>query len=247
MRVLVLGNSDTAGLFSGGKTWTAIVQTRLAELISEEIDLKEIPFSVLGQAAPGYAEKKVREVGPELVILPVGTYPWSIGFVWKRVERLLGKRAGRRYKRLEDSFDTGTRNRGALRQRANRSVRSVARRIIGTEPLATRQETTDAFRQVIAAIARVQNTQLVLVAYGQRGRHHFRGRNAEHRQQYVEEVGAAAREHHFTFLDAKAAYEGISPDVPTTTPDGFHQNQYGHELLGEFVARGAAEVLGARA
>lgn len=121
-------------------------------------------------------------------------------------------------------------------------ARAGTRRIIGTQPLATRQETTDAFRRVIAAMARVEQTQVILVAYGQRGRHHSLGRNAEYRQQYVDDVAAAARDHHFSFLDGNAAYAGISRDVPTTTPDGFHQNQYGHEILGEFVARQIVEA-----
>lgn len=247
MKVLVLGNSDTSGLFSGGKTWTAIVQERLAERLGLPVELRETRFSVLGDTAAAYAENKVREFDPDLVIFPVGTFPFTIGFVWKRVERLFGKRAGRWYKRIEDSFDAKTRAKGSFRDRLNRTARTAVRRTIGVQPLATQEETTEGFRRVVSALARVEDTQVVLVSYGQRGQHHYVPGGVERRQKFVSDVAAAANEHHFLFLDGSAAYEGIPREVATTTPDGFHQNQYGHDLLGAFVASQAVHALKARA
>ena len=246
MKVLVLGNSDTAGLFSGGKTWTAIARDGLAQRLGETVELAEVAFGVLGPTAPLYAEKKVREHDPDLVILPVATFSFTIGFVWKRVEGLFGRRAGRWYKRVEDSFDATTRAKGSVRDCLNNAARTIARRVIGTRPLATQQETTDAYRQVVAALARVEDTQVVLVAYGQRGKHNFGRGGPERRQAFMSAVASAARDQHVLFLDGKEAYEGVPREVPTTTPDGYHQNQYGHELLGQFVARGTLDALQAR-
>ncbi|MGH2608515.1 MAG: hypothetical protein ACRDHF_05445 [Tepidiformaceae bacterium] len=234
MKILVLGNSDTAGVFSGGKTWSAIVADGLAERRDEPVELHEIGFSVLGPTAAPYAERKVRELEPELVILPVGTFAFTIGFVWKRVERLFGKRAGRRYKRLEDRFDASTRGRGTLRDGINRAGRATVRRLLGTQPLGTQREVTDGYARVITALARFEDAQVVLVAHAARGKHHHRRGALARRAVFLADVERAAQAHHFTWVNGDEAYADQA-DVDVKTRDGFHQNEMGHRLLGEHI------------
>ncbi len=136
MRALVLGNSDTAGVFSGGETWTQIVRATLQES-DPELVFTDVTFSPLGTQAPGVAAGLVRDHEADLVILPVGTFAFTTTFTALRVRRLLGRRAARLYKRAENRFDNSTRQRGAWRDRLNRTVRRTVRTVVGADPLAS--------------------------------------------------------------------------------------------------------------
>ncbi|MEX0784156.1 MAG: hypothetical protein WD557_16055 [Dehalococcoidia bacterium] len=234
MKLLVLGNSDTRGVFSGGQTWSQVVADGLAEHRGEPVEVREIGFTVLGPSAAPYAERKVREFEPDLVILPVGTFAFTIGFVWKRVARLFGTRAGRWYKRMEDSFDGATRAKGPARDSLNRGVRATVRRVVGTQPLGSQQEVTAGYRDVIATLARFESAQVVLVAHAARGQHHHRPGAMVRRAAFLADVERAGREHHFTWVNGDEAYANES-DADVKTRDGFHQSQAGHRLLGEHV------------
>ncbi|MEX0784157.1 MAG: hypothetical protein WD557_16060 [Dehalococcoidia bacterium] len=235
MKIQLLGNSDTSGAFFDGKTWAGHVRDGMSVTLSREVKWREVGFSALGPTAPAFAEKKVREWDPDIVILPVGTFPFSVTFVWKRVEQLFGKRAGRWYRNMENRFDNSTRARGSLPNRANSAGRSLVRRLVGTAPLATVEETAAAYGRTARALARIEDTQVILLAYGMRGQHNFAPGGPERRARFMALMADVARDHHLRLIDGQEAFTGIPREVPTTTPDGFHNNAYGHELLGAYI------------
>ena len=144
MKLLILGNSDTSGLFTTGQTWSQLLVQGLRDR-GIDVEFQESGFVVLSPASAAHAENKVRDFEPDLVILPVGTAMFTVGFVYKRVETFFGKRAARWYRRAEHGFDGKTRDRGSLRGRANAGARQAIRRMVGTQTMSTQAAVTDGF------------------------------------------------------------------------------------------------------
>jgi hypothetical protein len=236
MRILVLGNSDTGAEFSGGKPWTEVARRAVASR-GADASLTEIPFSALGAGAPEYAERKLRELEPDVVILPLGTFAFTVGFVWVRVRTLFGERVARRYKRLEDRFDRRTRRAGGIQSLLNRGARRAARAVIGAQPLTTREALTENYRRILRAMARVEDVDVVVVAYPiEVGRFVVKGDIAQERRRFLAEVAAEAAAHRYALLDSDAVFAGAGGQIVPTTPDGFHLNGTAHRLLGEALA-----------
>lgn len=233
MKLLVLGNSDTSGMFTTGQTWTQMVAQGLRER-GDDVELRETGFVVLGPASAEHAERKVREFEPDLVLLPVGTAMFTVGFVWKRVETLFGKRAARWYKQAEDGFDGRTRAMGSVRDRANVVARKTLRRIVGTQTMSTEPAVTDGFRAVLDTLARIEATQVALIVIAPRGAHHHRPGAKERRRRFLDAVERAARDHHFTWIETDDAYAGVS-DLEMKNPDGMHQTPAGHRMLADYL------------
>ena len=243
MRVLVLGDSDSSGAFRPGVTWSNVFREQLGERLGHEVELTEVRFGVLSPTAASQAEARVRDLEPDLVILPVSAYLFGMGFVWKRVERLFGKRPARWYRKLEARFDSSTRGRGSARDRANRAARRAIRRLVGVQPLATRGETERAYIGVLDALTRVEDVQLLVFCYGERTAYNQVPAVAEQRRWFLAVIAEAAAAHRVRFVDGGEAYSGVPLDVPLTTADGLHNNDLGHQLLGKFLAARAAEVV----
>jgi hypothetical protein len=236
MRILVLGNSDTNASFSGGEAWTEVAREAIASA-DAGTTLTELPFSALGAGAPNYAERKLREVQPDVVILPLGTFAFTVGFVWVRVRSLFGERAARWYKRLEDDFERRTRKPGDVGSLLNRGARRAVRALIGTQPLTTREALTESYRQILRATARVEDVDVVIVAYPiEVGRFVVRGDTARERRRFLEDVAAEAAAHRYRLLDSDGVFSGPGALIVPTTADGFHLNAQAHRLLGEALA-----------
>jgi lysophospholipase L1-like esterase len=202
-------------------------------------------FLVISRNAADRVEARVRTSAPDLVLMPVGSYLWTVGFVAKRVRRLAGDRIGSIYKRLEDRFDAGTRRRGAVPNGMNRGARTVARRVIGASPLATQQETTAAIRRVLDMLARVEATQVAVVAYPPESPRFLRGKLRQRRESFLADVERATREHHFTWIKGDDALAEAGVQELITTPDGFHFNALGHRVHAEYALARLVAMLNA--
>ncbi len=235
MKMLVLGNSDTSGQFAAGETWVQILADGLGAGLGRPLEVRQVGFVLLSPASAAYAEREVGDFEPDLVILPVGTAMFTVGFVWKRVETLFGKRAARWFRRTEDRFDAGTRDRGRLRGGVNAAARKTLRRVIGTQPLSNRQQVREGFEAVLAALARTERAQVALIVAAPRGAHHHRPGAREHRRAFLRAVEAASAHHHFAWIETDGAYAGVSSDAEMKNADGLHQTPAGHRMLGEFV------------
>ena len=238
MHLLVLGNSDTQGRFVDGPTWSGVLREWLSAEFSEPVTVTEVGFSAVSSAGAEFADRKVRELGPDVVVLPLGTFAFTVGFTWKRVERLFGKRIAARYRRGEEAFDRRTRERGNEPRRLNQLARKSIRRAIGTQPLVSQAQLTRNYLDIIRAIARHEDVDLVLVAYPPEQGRHVSVRNIERkRAEFLEAIGAEARQRHYTLLDSAPLFAGAPPGADLLTTDGFHLQRGGHELLGTAVAR----------
>lgn len=237
MRVLVLGNSDTRGDFAAGETWPAVVAAALSAGKGRECLLREVPFSAIAPGAPEYAVRKVTEFDADLVILPLGTFAFSVGFAWVRVRRLFGKRVAERFRRAEEAFDTRTRPAGRVPGRFNTFTRRAIRRLLGTQPLTSRAALGESYRTLLQALARAEGIHVLVVAYPpEQGKLVKLPDLGEQRKAFLAEVAAAARRHHFFLLDTAPLFQA-RPAEPLITPDGFHLQAGGHRLVGEAVAR----------
>ncbi|MEO8540985.1 MAG: GDSL-type esterase/lipase family protein [bacterium] len=245
MNILVLGNSDTQGVFSDGPTWSGIARDRVAANLAEEVVVTEAGFSAVSASGAAYAERKIRELSPDVVILPLGTFAFTVGFTWKRIEGLFGKRIAARYRRAEETFDRRTREKGEQPHRLNQAARKLIRRGIGTQPLISQKDLTKNYAEIIRVISRFEDTDLLLVAYpAERGRHVRVGRIEERRKGFLADVQAEANRHHYRLLDSGPLFAGGADDGTLLTADGFHLQRGGHELLGQAVAAAVVERLG---
>ena len=247
MKILVLGNSDTSGKFRPGPTWTQMVADGLRERLDSGVELVNHPFTIIDASSAAYAERRVREAEPDLVLLPFGTMTFSVPFVWKRVERRLGKRAGQWYRKAEASFDRGVREKGRLRDTIYRAAKRAAHLALGAEPLSTRERVTEGMRALIDAVARVENTQVVLIAAVSRGPQHEKPGARERRRAFLEEVRRAAGDRHFVFLDSDDAFPAEMTDLDVKNRDGLHQTSEAHRLLADFVLANLPASIGALA
>ena len=236
MRILVLGNSDTRGDFAAGATWPEVARASLSAN-GDDVVLHEERFSALTPTAAEYARRKVAEFEPDIVVVPLGTFAFSVGFTWVRVQRLFGQRIADRYRRAEEAFDTHTRPAGQAPGRLNNAARRITRRIIGARPLTTRDSLVESYRHLLQVLAQPEGLDVLLVAYPPEEGRLVKVRNLpEERERLLCEIQSIASRHHFRLLDTAPVLAGAPGLDPLITPDGFHLRRGGHHLVGEAVA-----------
>ena len=236
MKVLALGNSDSRGAHITGPIWSEVARAQLEAELSEAVSFENIPYSVIGATAISYAERKLAEFEPDIVVLPVASYQFTAGFTWVRVQRLFGAKAGRWYRNLEERFEKQTRGKGSLGDGLNRIARVTLRRLIGTEPMATRQQVTDAYGELIRALSRHEDLGVVLVTYPGRGAHAKSRKAKRERAIFFPEVEAMATRHHFPWVNGETVFDAAAPGDVIHSVEGLHFNDYGHQILGAAVA-----------
>jgi hypothetical protein len=237
MKLLVLGNSDTSAAFSGGRSWAELVREGLERELSEPIEYEHLVFGPFGRQSPALAEELVRDSEADVVILPLGDFAFTTGFVWKRVESLFGRRAGRSYRRREQQFDAATRGGRRMRTALNGLARRWARRLVGTQPLMSVEQASSCYEAVVRAIARVEQAHVVLVGYPTAGPPHEKPRLDRERERFHARVREVAARHRYQWVAANDAVAHLPSATDVFTPDGFHMNQLGHQLLGAHVLR----------
>lgn|GEM_PF-4366652 len=241
VRVLVLGNSDTRGEFAPGPTWVQVARERL-NTGEPGYEFVERGFGPLGDTAAAFAGRLVGQHEPDLVVVPLGTFLFTVGFTWPRVRRVFGQRVADAYRRAEEAFDTRTRPSGAPPGRTNTMARRAARRILGTRPIARRTDVEDAYGRVLQELARHENLDVLLVAYPpERGRLVKVRRIEEERAAFLQALGGLASRRHFRLLDSAPLFAGREAEADMMTADGFHLEREGHAILGAAVAAAIRE------
>lgn len=232
MDVLVLGDSDSGGTFNAGQSWPKLVEASLPG--GEPASVRSIAFSAVPAGAPAFAERKVLELKPDVVIVLVGAFGFTFGFVELRIQRIFGKRAASWSKRLESRFDAQTRRPGHKLYRLNKLGRRLARTVIGTEPLTTREQLTANFREVFRTLARLENTEVIAVTYPGIGQHAHRPRAEAERRRFFADLKAAAESHHYTWVSTEGLFIDL-PDWHAYALDELHFNAFGHERMAATV------------
>ena len=241
MRVLALGNSDSSGAYISGPTWSQVARIQLEERLGEQVQFDDVPYSVTAPTALSYAEKKIAEAEPDVVVVTLGSYPFTAGFTWVRVRALFGERAGRWYRHLEERFEKETRERGLLRDRINRFARKVVPRVVGTQPMTTREQLTESYRDLFRVLSHNEGLGVVVVTYPGRGAHAKTRKAIRERAIFFPEMEAVARSHRFAWVDGVKAFDESARGDVIHTGDGLHFNESGHEVLGGAVARAIAQ------
>jgi hypothetical protein len=226
VRVLVFSNSDVVGSFIGGEGWG----TMLAQSDPLALQVTTAAFFPGAPTAAAYAAKRVAELKPELVVLPVGGYGFTNGYVEFRVKRLLGRRAAAGYKAVEQWFDRKTRTEGEAPRGLNAFARMVSRHTIGTEPQTSQAEITGYVCRTLDALAQFEHTTTILVTW-----YPGLGRNAEpkvlrNRRRFFKEISDRAKLHRFPVLavDQMLEHHGRAEQFVI---DDIHFNTAGHRLI----------------
>ncbi|MGE0601128.1 MAG: SGNH/GDSL hydrolase family protein [Dehalococcoidia bacterium] len=233
MQILVLGDSDTSGAYTGGTSWPQILQQDLASELGTDVSVRSVGFSALPENAFEFAEKKVGEASPDVTVLVLGSFAFTSGFVWLRVQKLFGKRAGRWYRRWEERFDDATRDDGGRPRRANLSARWLVRHVIGTSTYSTREKVTENYRKVFRALSRFEDMDVVIFAYPGIGEHARKGKGPALRKKFFADLRSVADDYHFRWVDGAAAFAGL--DFAELRLDDLHFTPFGHGILANAV------------
>ena len=239
MNILVLGDSDISGRFSEGVTWPRLLAESLKGDGNTEAVVTAIPFSAASPSAADYARKKVAEVSPELVIMVLGSYPFTAKFVWLRMERMLGKRAGNWYKALEDGFEDRTRDRSGGRDLLNRVARRVVPAVMRPLAFCSRDELTANYRKVFGALAQFEDMRIIIMSYPGLGAHARTGNAPQERTVFFAAMREAARGHRFSWVDGVRIFAGSSG---TLKRDQLHFNADGHRLMAAAIFEAVGET-----
>lgn len=243
MQILVLGNSDTRGDFAAGQTWPWVAASVVEAAIGEPVTVTERGFAATRPEAPAYAETVARELRPDVVVVPLGTFAFTVGFTWVRVQRLFGKRVARWYRKSEAAIDQHTRDAARQPNRLGAAARTIMRRTVGTQPMTSWSALAGNYVDVIRALARVEDVDVLLVAYPpERGSSVTNRRAADQRLRFLAAVGEEASRRHYTLVDSRSAYLDAPDPGKLYTPDGFHSSLAGHVVLGRLVGEAILQM-----
>ena len=232
MRILILGNSDTAGLRleRGERAWPDLLrELRPADTV------EAIRFVPMGGAV-AYVGGKAAELEPDFVVIPLAVYVCAVGLVSESVGRRFGRRARSAYLRMERRYDGATRRKGEP-GRLNRAGQAAARRLLGTAPLAPAESVVAVYSGLLHELARREGTQVVVMGDG-----HF-GREIQRQNPslpaVIARVQAAIRpvveRHHFSWIDAEAAMAATGRRHESMHDDGVHLSAEGHRIVAALV------------
>ncbi|MEX0783896.1 MAG: hypothetical protein WD557_14735 [Dehalococcoidia bacterium] len=237
MKLLVLGNSDYNGsmLDDGIDAWPHLVGRRLSDELGIEVEVLNRNLIPSRRDAVATAEALIAEHHPELVVVGLNPYSFAITRVATRIRKKLGERAYRGYVRVEQAFDSRTRD-GRIGSRVNRAARRVARSTIGVAPLAPVEQIIETYRTVFARLSREEDMQAVIMG-GSKLSLNAQMVNAKLLAQVGQfriAMSDAAHQHRFAFFDTEPTVAG--PDRESWfLPDGVHRNEAGHARLADMI------------
>lgn len=231
MKGLILGDSDTDGSRTGGVHWPDMVITDLAAA-GVGLTLDSVRFSAVPTNSPAYAERKMRELAPDIVIVPVSAWVFAVLFVEFRVQRLFGKRAAHLYKRWETRFERATRRGAPEPAGANKVGRSLARRIIGADPQVSPAQLADNYHELFRILARFEDTQVVAMMYPGINRATLPARVARARADFVARVKKSADSFWFGWVSGEDMFP-LSVDMKAFALDEVHFNEAGHRRIAD--------------
>ena len=167
--LLVLGTSDSDGsqLARRELAWPWLVAQSL-ETAGSAWALTHTRYYATAPGALGYLERQLGASAPDVVILSVTLYAYSMRTVANRIRHVAGKRAGDWAEARFRWFDART-GRGQAADatdrasRLNRSAHWFARRVLGTAPEASTREVWDAYRATVERLAREENARVIVI------------------------------------------------------------------------------------
>ena len=173
MRISILGNSDTTGMFlaPGTSTWPVLLQECLRDTFPEPVEVDSWRFAPYRPRALQHALALVSAAEPDLVVVPLASYWCVFGTVRARVEQRFGARAAVFYARGERAISRHVE--GGVRPGKPRATlaRRLARRVVGTTTLMSLPEFVGVYGTLIRELALREEMQVLVL-----GDHHYNAR-----------------------------------------------------------------------
>jgi len=219
--MLVIGSSDTSGgsLPDPSQAWPWIVGRELGAATGDPIEVMDLSVVPVGPKAVPRVEDALQKHQPDLVVYSFGAFHFIIATVGQRVRRRYGERLYRRFRALETRFEGRTAKKDGGPARLNHAGRWLARRIIGAEPLSTREEVTGIQLEIMRQLARREGL-IVVVLFAPPV-----GPNVER-----ENKGANQR-----LADCLPGFAAAAAQESLRHSDGVHKGAAGHRIQADAV------------
>lgn len=247
-KLFIAGHSDSGDAFLPADVlpWPERTQAWLSEG-GPAWELSSARFAAMGPRAVGYLLRKVEAEQPDVVVLPLGGFVCTVGSVAESVRVRFGERAARLFRQSEVRFETRTRE-GQLRRRVNTLSRRAARRVLGARTLATLEETTGIYREVLHELAKVESIQVVAVRDARFSSwiQEFEPRLHERFDAMERELLPIVAEHRFVLADLEGALQRAPDRRVFHLEDGVHTTAAFHEVYFGVMREALAELRGVR-
>ena len=243
MKLLVLGTSDSDGstLSSPDLAWPWLIASEFRSDSSQCL-VKHMRFYATAPGALDYVDRQLREADPDVVVLSVTLYAFSVRTVANHVRRLAGPRAGdwtaATVRRFDRATGAGQRGPGADRgwlQRLNHLAHRGARWTIGTASEASANTVWRAYEAAIERLARDEDRRVVVI-----GSMPFtaaieceNGRARQVQLTFNRRLAALCRERHLAWVDPEDLRDA---DVERLYSDALHFDAAAHARLARIVA-----------
>jgi len=231
MKVLLFGDSNTSGAFMHGKTWVDRFAEEMQARRDEPVEVVQKALHVERPGTVSYAETKLSEDRPDLVIVPASSYQFQAPLVWVRVERVFGKRAGDSFHKMERNLDSTTRHRGRVKERFTSTMRALAQTLIGGDPITSQEAVTQTYIDLMRVLSKPESIEVVFFPMPGRSKYARTRKAQERRAVFFSTLQAAAGQHRIAWADTLGAFAAIPNSVPLQTVDGLHYNERGHEIF----------------
>ncbi len=248
-RLFLAGHSDSGSQYlpAGMLSWPVRTRDWLTAVTAEPWELVENRFTPLGDRAADYLMGKVELAKPDIVVLPLGAFVCTIGTVAESVRARFGERAARWFLQSESRFEEWTLD-GRLRRPVNRRGRATARRILGTKTLATVEQTTAIFEEILHRLAQVESLQVVAIADARFSAESQKREPALHDR--IDRMHATllpvVQQHHFLLADVEGALRQAPDRRDFYQDDGVHTTAAFHDVYFRVMQHALRDVVAAR-
>lgn len=242
LKMLVIGSSDTGGasLADPSLAYPIVVGKELGAALGEPVEVVNLPVVHVGPKAVPRVVKALEEHAPDIVIFGYGPFSYVVGTVGQRVRRRYGARAYRLFHKMEVRFERATGGPdGEKPARVNHRGRWLARRIIGAEPPATKEEVTGIQVEILRQLSQREGLVVVLLHAPDLPPSVVRENKkanillGEHRT-YMTAVG---RSHHFLIADVAEEFRAAASRESLSTSDGVHKSAAGHRIQADALLK----------
>lgn len=238
MRIHILGHSDSTLDNAEHPAWPSRLRNVLESERDEVFEFTASRLAPYGPRAVAYAARRVEEARPDVVILSVSAFTCTIGLVSVRVGQRMGTRAQHGYEAIEQRFSRQVARSPRIAIPVDRVVRSLARRTIGTATLAPVEEVAAVYSEVLHALSREEQIQVIVMGESHFSRHVQRANPGlvAKIHQLQGTVRPVAHIHRYPWVDIEAAFSSASDREQHFASDGVHNSPAGHKRVMEAVA-----------
>lgn len=248
MRLLILGESDSLGLVMPERSmgWGNRLPVELEAILHEPIETDHVRFYGWGDGSLPLLESTL-ERGPfDAIVISATKGGFTIYSAYNRVRRLMGRRAGDWFRTQADNYDRKARwgKPPGFKKSVNRMAHRMVRKAIGQEPPTTVEVVTAGYSRVLARLARLEDTHVVVVPAP--AIPEFATKRRPKLSKQVEQFRAAmlreAKRWRFHVLDPDSLLPPPGPERDAMFIDDVHKTPEAQALLAVAVAHAVAQT-----